>query len=351
MCCRDGNCGRGCDAVNFRRGGYLGLVDAQTRLELTIAQTAHAAVLETGYAIFFDESLVELAAEAGASEQDARQVGRQMLEEYLLVENQARAYSATPRLLLLHEARDRQEAYLQNAARRYVLEEVGRNDAEGGATLFKEAEGGYTQARLFAAAQVLDHLDLVHFTGGIPTHFALKLTSDGYSTLKDERLLRTKLPVNATEDEEAHAHVAPDALRQVITSCEQMLEQNGWRTALTNIRNADNEYADGNWVNAVRDYYAALESGLKFALHEEGATYGEGNALKKLAARSAQTGLIPANYQPLFAFTDSIRSPRSHGAGPNEPVAPVEIGQAEALLIGNLVRSLLLYVGNRPAVS
>jgi hypothetical protein len=39
-----------------------------------------------------------------------------------------------------------------------------------------------------------------------------------------------------TEDEEALAPVAPDALRQVITSCEQMLERRGWTTALEDLR-------------------------------------------------------------------------------------------------------------------
>jgi hypothetical protein len=59
-----------------------------------------------------------------------------------------------------------------------------------------------------------------------------------------------------------------------------------------------------------------------------------------LARLAADHDLIPVNYQAMFGFADSIRSPRSHGAGGN--VEEIEIGQAEALLIGNHVRTLLL---------
>jgi hypothetical protein len=43
--------------------------------------------------------------------------------------------------------------------------------------------------------------------------------------------------------------------------------------------------------------------------------------------------------------------PRAATAGPKGDVGVVEIGQAEALLIGNHVRSLLLYLGNRPPIA
>ena len=115
-----------------------------------------------------------------------------------------------------------------------------------------------------------------------------------------------------------------------------MLERRGWQSALEELRKAENEYSDGDWVNAVRDYYAALESGFKFALHEEGKSYSDKNALGKLAGRAVAVGLIPEAYKSLFAFADAIRSPRSHGAGPKSAEKLIEIGQAEALLIGYL---------------
>lgn len=66
-----------------------------------------------------------------------------------------------------------------------------------------------------------------------------------------------------------------------------------------------------------------------------------GAALKKLTSRASELGLIPANYAALFGFTDSIRSPRSHGAALRED--EVEIGPAESLLMGNHARALLVY--------
>jgi HEPN domain-containing protein len=320
---------------------------------LALAQKAHEELVRTGWAAFFDDGFAKTAEEVGASEQDVRQARRLMLDGYLLVEKQPGFFGATPRLLLFHEEIDRDEAYRQNTVRRHVLEEAGRIDTEGEFAIFRHDETDeYPAAQMFAAAQVLDYLGLVELGDrGLPAIFSLKITAAGYDALHDERLLRTKLPVMPTEDEEAHTPVAPDALRQVITSCEQMLERRGWTTALEDLRKADNEYADKDWVNAVRDYYSALESGLKYALHEEGANYGDKNALVRLAARAADAGLIPTNYQALFSFTDSIRSPRSHGAGPKRDIEVVEIGQAEALLIGNHVRILLLYLGNRPPIA
>ena len=105
-------------------------------------------------------------------------------------------------------------------------------------------------------------------------------------------------------------------------------------------------YRDGHWTDAVRENYAALESGLKHRLDEAEVAYAEGAALRDLAKLTASEGLIPTNYQALFTFVASIRSPRSHGAGAT--IEEVEIGKAEALLMGNHARALLLYLGQRP---
>lgn len=326
-------------------------VDAQERIIAAAARTGHAEVVGTGMAGFFDESFTEFAQEEGGDERDGRHARQWMLDHGLVYEHQPGFYRASMALVLLHEQADRKEAYRQNAVRRHLLEEMREIDAEGDWARFKHEEGdGYPAAQLHAAAEVLDYLGLVELSGELPAIFNVKLTSRGHDLLADARLMCSQLPVTPTEDEAAHERVAPDALGEVITSCEQMLERRGWRSALGELGKADNEYRDGDWVNAVRDYYTALESGFKYALHEEGKAYSEKNALGKLAGRAAAAGLIPDTYKSLFAFADGIRSPRSHGAGPRPTGKAVEIGQAEALLIGNLVRTLLLYLGNRPQV-
>jgi hypothetical protein len=154
------------------------------------------------------------------------------------------------------------------------------------------------------------------------------------------------LPVSAAEDETAGADVAPDAMRDLILNVDDLLAKRGWVGAARELSRGDAQYRDGHWTDAVREYYAALESGLKHRLDEGGVEYADGATLKDLAKVAASQDLVPTNYQALFGFADSIRSPRSHGAGAN--VVEVEVGKAEALLMGNHVRTLLLYLGQRP---
>jgi hypothetical protein len=68
--------------------------------------------------------------------------------------------------------------------------------------------------------------------------------------------------------------------------------------------------------------------------------------LKDLAKQAAAEGLIPTNYQALSGFIDTIRSPRSHGRG--SKIEEIEVGKAEALLMANHTRALLVYLGHRP---
>jgi hypothetical protein len=127
--------------------------------------------------------------------------------------------------------------------------------------------------------------------------------------------------------------------------CEEALAELGWTSALDELREGDDQFRQGHWSDAVGDYYTSVESGLKYSLEAVGAEYGSGAALKMLARRAREVGLIPPNYQETFGFLDSIRSPREHGQGttPNR----VEVEAAEALLMGNHARSLLLYLAQR----
>ena len=152
--------------------------------------------------------------------------------------------------------------------------------------------------------------------------------------------------MNAAEDEDAGADVAPDALRDLILDVDDLLGKRGWTGAARELARGDAQYRDGHWTDAVREYYSALESSLKHRLDEAGVTYPQTAALRVLARTAADHDLVPTNYQSLFGFADSIRSPRSHGAGAN--IVEVEVGVAEAMLMGNHVRALMLYLGQRP---
>jgi hypothetical protein len=330
-------------------------VNAETRLARHLAALAYQRALEAGWSHLFDNELAGAAASVGATDQETRQVVRELCEHFLLYEDSPGFFKATPAMLLYHEQFDRAAAYRQNEIRRHILQETGRLERPeaGSFVVFRADETDpYPAGELFTAANVLDAQGLISVGDrGLPAHFTTRLTSGGYDALQDDRQLARLLPITGTEDEEAQAPVAPDALNNVITSCEELLEHRGWKQALVELRRADGEYEDGDWVNAVRDYYTALESGLKYALGDEEVAPDDGRALKRLAGRAADGGLIPVNYQALFGYLDSVRSPRSHGGGPQaEKVGEVEVGRAEALLLGNLARTLLLYIGQRPPV-
>jgi hypothetical protein len=321
-------------------------MDARERFKHALSATAHAELIRTGWdAHIFDEAQKRARDESRASETDARRALREMAG---LVVDEVSHYKATPFLALRYEETERAIAYAENEVRRRVLGTIIDVDEGGGWVRFgpdDETETQIPAARLRAAARVLAALGLIELGSESSGFFHCSVTPRGLQVYEDPAQLETQLPMTPTHDEIALLPVAPDALSDVIWSCKQLLKQRGWDTAMSELEAGDREYADGNWVNAVREYYRALESGLKYALTDAGATYDEGAALKRLATRAAETGSIPPNYQAFFGFADSIRSPRSHGAGPT-PVE-VEVGQHEALLMGNYVRAALLYLGGR----
>jgi hypothetical protein len=331
---------------------------AEERLKQAVVATAYEKGLSTGYPHLFDTEIYDLAAPLGVADHETRQVIRDLCDAFHLVEASPGYYQGTAFLLLHHELFDREAAYQQNRIRRYVLRGMGDLDktASGGRSTFIQFRWDdsepYGMNEMFIAARVLEGLDLISMSDRqLPAIFGASLTSRGYEALRDERLLSELLPVTPTEDEAAHAPVASDALKTLIVSCEQLLDRRGWKQALVELSRGDSQYRDRDWVNAVREYYAALESGFKYGLREDIAHDG-GRALNKLARQAAEVGLIPSNYQALFGYLDSVRSPRSHGGGPKvAKTGEIEIGPAEALLAGNLVRTLLLYLGQRPQVA
>jgi len=325
-------------------------MDARERFKQALIKNAYAELLESGWApLIFDEALNRASQESGASENDTRRALQEMVAEYLLVDEGGH-YRGTPFLALKYEEADRAAAYAENEVRRRILATVIKLEDEGGGGWVRfgpedESEMGIAAGRIRAAARVLDGLGLIELSSESSGFFNCRSTARGHDVYEDPAQMDEQLPITPTHDETVLLPVTSDVLSTVIWSCEQLLEARGWENALSDLAAGDREYANKNWVNAVREYYSALESGLKYALTEVGATYSDGAALNKLATRAADVGLIPPNYQAFFGFTDSIRSPRSHGAGP-KPVE-IEVGEHEALLMGNHVRAALLYLGGR----
>jgi hypothetical protein len=253
-------------------------------------------------------------------------------------------------LLLRYEEADRRLFWQRNELRREILRLAAITyDEDVGALTYHEGKEQFVDApcaEAYAASQALEYLLLVNVQPFMGHEFDVRITSSAYELQRDARRRSAELPINAAEDEVAGPDAAPDALRDLILDVEDLLTKRGWAGAARELARGDDHYRDRHWTDAVREYYSAVESGLKHRLDEHDVEYADGAALRDLAKRAASEDLIPTNYQALFGFADSVRSPRSHGAGAK--LVEVEVGKAEALLMGNHVRALLLYLGQRP---
>jgi hypothetical protein len=277
---------------------------------------------------------------------------REFSENWLLEDKHHGSYTTTPHLALWFETEvDRAAFYERNHLRRKMLATLlDADEAEFAGFDFNADEEGWTehsQGELVAAGRTLEALDLVDVRGESSGYIMLRINSEGVRVATHPDELAKTLPVSAIEDDEGAEQIVADAMQTLIFDVEQLLEARGWLEALAELKEGDDAFADERWRDAVREYYRAVESGLKYRLAEVGATFAHSAALKKLAALAVQNDLIPPNYQDMFGFLDSIRSPRSHGGGPRPK--PVPVGRNEALLTGNHARALLLYLGGHAA--
>jgi hypothetical protein len=326
-------------------------MDARDRFINALAEAVSQAYYVGGFLFLSIEQISAIAKDQQVPDAEARATLDLLDERGLLQREEGGwAYGDGIGLLLLYEEANRRVLWQRNELRREILRLAAIAYDEG--TDFIEYEQGGERfvdapwAEAYAASQTLEYLGFVEVQAFMGENFHLKITPTGRELQRDARELSRQLPVNAAEDEGAGADAAADALRDVILSVEDLLAKRGWAGAARELSRGDDQYRDGHWTDAVREYYAALESGLKHRLDDGGVEYADGAALKDLARVAALHDLVPTNYQALFGFADSIRSPRSHGAGAN--VVEVEVGKAEALLMGNHVRALLLYLGQRP---
>ena len=334
-----------------RAGSYVGWMDARDRFITALAELVSTAYHAQGDIYISDHELTALADEYAVPAVEARAALDFLDDQGLLCRQEGgHSYSDGIGLVLKYEEVDRRLLWQRNVLRREILRLAAKAYEDGtGDLTYQEEKDQFIDApwsETFAAAQILEHMDLLEVRRAMGHNFWASITSAGYELQRNARELARELPTNAEEDESAGANVVPDALRDLILSVEDLLTRRGWEGAARELRDGDDQYGEGHWTDAVREYYRALESALKHRLDEAGATYGEGAALKDLARQAVAEGLIPRNYQDLYGFASSIRSPRSHGAG-GKPVE-VEVGRAEALLMGNHVRALILYVGQRP---
>lgn len=325
-------------------------MDAMDRLRRAVGARAHEKFFDDGYGWIGREDTGAARDDARASERELQLVLREFSENWMLEDKHHGSYMATPHLALWYETElDRPAFYKRNELRRKMLAALFEADEGGFAGFdFNADEEGWTdhsQGELIAAGRTLEALGLVHERGLSSGYIMLHINTDGVRVATDPNELAKTLPVTPTEDDDGAAQIVSDAMQTLILDVEQLLEARGWSEALGELKEGDDAFAEERWRDAVREYYRAAESGLKYRLVEAGATFADSAALRRLAALAAQHDLIPPNYQDMFGFLDSIRSPRSHGGGPKPK--PVPVGRNEALLMANHARALLLYLGGR----
>lgn len=323
----------------------------EERLRLAVAQYVWRELHETGFAHVDDDQIEAIGRELGIPDHLIAHTIERLQDDFLLVEGNSHGFFKSERLAAWHgENHARSEWREGNVLRHRILEAAVAAYEAGRSVPFKEdgemfIDVPWTEGA--AASRILEAYGLVEIKPTMGHNFHLSLTADGYDLVRDEAGLRRELPRTATEDEKAHAPVVPDVLGELVRDCEQMLEARGWTAALQELRRGDAQYRDAHWADAVAEYYAAVESGLKHRLADDGVKVKKSAALRDLAKRAAEAGVIPANYQAVFGFLDSIRSPRKHGRGPE--IVEVEVGPAESLLLANHARALLVYLGHRPS--
>jgi hypothetical protein len=91
--------------------------------------------------------------------------------------------------------------------------------------------------------------------------FMVRITPFGYEVQRDPRELARELPTSAGEDEDAAASVAADALRETILSVQDLLDKREWTGAARELQEGDQQYRDGHWTDAVREYTGRWRAG------------------------------------------------------------------------------------------
>lgn len=231
--------------------------DAQERFSVALAKEAHALLVDEGHGLMFEDRIAHAAQEAGAPDHIALHV-LGYLEDQGLIWRDGRTFKVLPLAVLYEKEFDRKGFRSRNVLRRHALQAAARGFETGepwvhyweSSDSIPEGESSFTDgpyAEAIWAVRLLEHEGLLELSEYMGRHFRFKITTDGYSLSRDERDLNATLPTSPSEDEAAHAAVAPDALKEVIRSCEQMLDSRGWSAARGELARGDAQYQEGHW--------------------------------------------------------------------------------------------------------
>lgn len=235
----------------------------EERLKLALARKLWAELHETGYVDVFDDTIAELGAELDVPEHLIAHTTRQLVNEGWLLEKNHGFFEGIRLARMYGEQHAREGWRAGNEVCRHILRAAVsgyENPSVWSRLEFNEEKCepsiDFPFERLAAATRILESLDYVKLEQASSKTYYVALTEDGYELARDDEALRRIFPTTTTEDEDAHTHVASDVLATLITSCERMLRERGWLSALEELARGDARHSEGLWADAVGDYYA-----------------------------------------------------------------------------------------------
>lgn len=256
------------------------------------------------------------------------------------------SYKGRPNGVLVYEDLHEELKFESNNLRRAILKFLKSKYEQDPISVVDEQDVQsefveYTPIELFREIQFLKEtykLD-VSFTSGYT--YAIILSKISWSHLKTEQDFITAFPVNNDESGN-YLKVTHDILHDLHTNLDQIINALNWDSVKAELTEGNSRLSKKDYVGAVKDYYSALESAIKYRLTTASIPFGSGASLRDLTSALEKNGLIPRNYKNVFDFVNSIRSPRSHGLGTNAEV--VSIHEKEALLMKHHVSALIVYL-------
>lgn len=270
----------------------------------------------------------------------------ELIDTYEVARLDNMSFTGKPNGILVYEDLNNELKFEANLLRRKIMKFL-KSKYEQDPTLIIDEQDvqskfpDYTTVELFREIQFLKETYKIDasFTSGYT--YAIILSKISWGHLKTEQDFIDTFPINNDESGK-YVKVTHDILRDLHTNLDQILNTLKWDSVKSEFNEGNTRLSKKDYAGAVKDYYSALESAIKYKLTSSNVQFGSGASLKDLTSALEKSGLIPRNYKHVFDFVNSIRSPRSHGLGTSTEV--VTIHEKEALLMKNHVSSLIVYL-------
>lgn len=291
-------------------------------------------------------TLNELAQQHGLENKDVLIVLDELVDTFEVARLDTMSFTGKPNGVLVFEELNSEQRYEANKLRRKLFKFLKSKYVQDPTSIVDEndIQQEFPELRpeeVFREIQFLKETYKLEacLTSGYT--FAIILSKISWGNFRTETDFNNKFPTNNDESGD-YAKVTHDILNGLHTNLHQLLINLKWENARIELIEGDERLAKKDYVGAVKDYYSALESAIKYRLTSANIAFSTGSSLKDLTSALEKNGLIPRNYKNIFDFVNSIRSPRSHGLGTGTDI--VQVHEKEAVLMKNHVASTIVYL-------